>query len=267
MDEGTPALLPVRALLIDVDGVLRIDDEPIPGAAAALAALRARGFGLRFVTNTSVRSRHGLAQNLQAIGLPIREAELFTAPVATAAYLRRARRRRLFLLVKGDVGEDFAEFDRVTSAADAVVVGGAEEEFTYANVNLAFQLVVAGAELVAIHRDGAWQTTRGLQLDAGAYVAAIEYATGVRATLIGKPSPALFQLALADLGCPPEAALVVGDGLRSDIGGGQAIGARTVLVRTGRFRPADLTGEIRPDRIVASIATLPDHLYYQSEEG
>jgi HAD superfamily hydrolase (TIGR01458 family) len=188
MDEGTPALLPVRAL-IDVDGVLRIDDEPIPGAAAALAALRARGFGLRFVTNTSVRSRHGLAQNLQAIGLPIREAELFTAPVATAAYLRRARRRRLFLLVKGDVGEDFAEFDRVTSAADAVVVGGAEEEFTYANVNLAFQLVVAGAELVAIHRDGAWQTTRGLQLDAGAYVAAIEYATGVRATLIAGSRP------------------------------------------------------------------------------
>ncbi len=250
--------LVVEGLLVDIDGVLRVDDTVIPGAAEALALLRSRGFALRFLTNTSVRSRASLHQNLVSLGLPVRLEELFTAPVATAAYLRATGRRRIFLLIKGDVVDDFQDFERVNAGAEAVVVGGAEEEFTYQNVNRAFQLLLAGAELVAIHRNRFWQTAHGPWIDAGAYVAGLEYAAGVPATLIGKPSRHLFDLARADLGLRPEQILVVGDDLESDVGGGRRLGARTALVQTGKFRPSDLTrDDLRPDLVLRSIAALP----------
>jgi HAD superfamily hydrolase (TIGR01458 family) len=256
------ARLQISGLLIDVDGVLRVDDEPIPGAIQSVAELRRMGFPLRFLTNTSVRSRASLHRNLAAIGLPIPEGELFTAPVATAAYLRETGKRRIYLLVKGDVVDEFRDFEIVgdgePGGVDAVVVGGAEENFTYERINRAFQLVHGGAALVAIHRNGSWQTARGLQIDAGAYVAGLEYATGTSATVIGKPSPAFFQLALEDLGIAAADALVVGDDAQADIVGGQRLGAQTALVRTGKFREADLSRlSIAPDLVLGSIAELP----------
>lgn len=249
------------ALLLDVDGVLRIDEHVIPGAIESIERLRRQGFAIRFLTNTSVRSRASLWRNLTALGIPIAESELFTAPIATAAYLRAAGKRRIYLLVKGDVREDFSDFEVVDGNADAVVIGGAEEGFTYENLNRAFQLVLAGAELVAIHRNLAWQTSRGLQLDAGAFVAGLELATGVSSLVIGKPSPAFVQLALSDLAVSPTAALVVGDDVQSDIAGAQAAGCRSALVRTGKFRPRDLQALPRsPDLILDSIADLPDNV-------
>jgi HAD superfamily hydrolase (TIGR01458 family) len=254
-------VIEVDGLLIDVDGVLRVDDVVIPGAVEALATLRERGFRHRFLTNASVRSRASLHRNLVGLGLPIDQAELFTAPVATARYLRETGKRRIFLLVKGDVVEDFAEFELADDGVEAVVIGGAEEGFTYERVNRAFQLVHGGAELVAIHRNASWQTAAGLQIDAGAYVAGLEYATHVTATLVGKPSPAFFALALADLGLAAGRVLVVGDDLDADVAGGQQIGAFTSLVRTGKFRPRDLERATRhPDLVLDSIAELPDRV-------
>ncbi len=251
----------VAAALVDVDGVLRVDDQLIPGAAEAIATLRGRGFGLRFVTNTSVRSRASLHGNLVSLGLPMDVGEIFTAPVATAAYLRSRGHRRIFLLVKGDVVDEFADFEIASTEVDAVVVGGAEEGFTYDAVNRAFQLVIEGAELVAIQRNLSWQTQRGLQIDAGAYVAALEAATRTTATLVGKPSARIFEEALADLGVTPSNAVVIGDDLDADIRGGRELGAKTVLVRTGKFRPGDLArDDIRADLVIASVADLPDHL-------
>jgi HAD superfamily hydrolase (TIGR01458 family) len=250
--------LEVSGLLLDVDGVLRIDDTPIPGASEALGRLRPAGFGLRFITNTSVRSRASLLRNLNGLDLGIREGELFTAAVATAQYLRAAGLRRVFLLVKGDVVEEFADFELTDRDAEAVVVGGAEEQFTYEKMNRAFQLVDAGAQLVAIHQNRWWMTERGPWLDAGAYVAALEYATGRTATLIGKPSTKFFELAVRDLGLPAARILVVGDDINADVGGGHAAGCRTALVRTGKFRPSDLEhAVVAPDLLLGSIADVP----------
>lgn len=251
----------ISGLLIDVDGVLRIDDQVIPGASEVIRDLHERGFGVRFLTNTSVRSRASLWKNLVGIGLPIDEDELFTAPTATAAYLRLTGKKRIFLMVKGDVVDDFRDFVLADQRVDAVVIGGAEEGFTYENLNRAFGLILSGAELVAIHRNLAWRTSRGLQLDAGAYVAGLERAAGVKAMVAGKPSPAFFDLALRDLGIPAVSALMVGDDVDSDIQGGQSIGARTALVRTGKFRTSDLTRLIRPpDLLLDSIADVPTHV-------
>ncbi len=248
----------VSGLLIDIDGVLRLGNQTIPGAAEAIRALRKRGFALRFVTNTSVRSHTSLARELISLGLPIEEFELFSAPRAATAYLHAQGKRRIYLIVKGDVIDDFTDFDVTENEAEAVVIGGAEEQFTYERLNCAFQLVMAGAELVAIHRNKYWRTEQGLQLDAGAFVTGLEFATGASATLIGKPAPTFFQQALRDLGIPVERVLVVGDDLEADVRGGRDVGARTALVRTGKFRPVDLErADVRPDLVIASIADLP----------
>jgi HAD superfamily hydrolase (TIGR01458 family) len=151
--------------------------------------------------------------------------------------------------------------------ADAVLVGGADETpetnrvFSYMNLARAFAELDAGAELYCLHRNRWWQTSRGPLLDAGAFVAGLEYAAEVVATVLGKPSPAYFGAALEALDADPDQAWIVGDDLDSDVAGGQQAGLRTVLVRTGKFREDALSrARIAPDVVLDSLADLPDWL-------
>jgi HAD superfamily hydrolase (TIGR01458 family) len=108
------------------------------------------------------------------------------------------------------------------------------------------------------HRNRWWQTSHGPLLDAGAYVAGLEYAAGVEAEVVGKPSRAYFEAALADIGAGPAGAVMVGDDVESDIGGAKAAGMRAILVRTGKFREETLAAaEVEPDGVVDSIADVP----------
>ena len=120
---------------------------------------------------------------------------------------------------------------------------------------------VDGAALVAIHKNRFWDPGDGLRLDAGPFVAALEYAAGNEAVLVGKPSAAFFRTAARALELPLERILVVGDSVLNDVRGGQAAGCRTVAVRTGSFREEDLAALGRPpEAVLESIAALPDHL-------
>ena len=140
--------------------------------------------------------------------------------------------------------------------ADVVVIGGAEDALTYEAMNRAFRMLRDGAALVAMHRNAWWMTADGPKLDAGPYVTALEQAAGVRATVVGKPSPGIFREGVGQLGVGPERALMVGDDLESDVLPAQAIGLTGVLVQTGKFREEALAGR-RPDHVIASIADLP----------
>jgi HAD superfamily hydrolase (TIGR01458 family) len=114
---------------------------------------------------------------------------------------------------------------------------------------------------VCLHKNKWWQTSRGPLLDSGAFVAGLEYAAGVEAEIVGKPTPAYFEAALAEVEAAPAEAVMVGDDVEADIGGAKAIGMRGVLVRTGKFRPAALKeAEPQPDAVVDSIADLPAYL-------
>jgi HAD superfamily hydrolase (TIGR01458 family) len=151
--------------------------------------------------------------------------------------------------------------------ADAVLVGGCDEGeeagrvFSYLNLLRAFHELKDGAELYALHRNRWWQTAEGPRLDAGAFVAGLEYAAEVEATLLGKPSPKYFGAALEALDADPELAWMVGDDIEEDVAGAQSQGMRTVLVRTGKFRPDDVErSRSRPDAIISSIANLPEYL-------
>jgi len=254
----------MAAILLDVDGVLHVSGEPIPGAGAAVAELRRAGHRVRFVTNTTTRPRRKLADELRARGIELEDHELQTTADAAA---RALAGRRVFALVMAALVGDLDGLELVGDGAEAVLLGGADETdengrvFSYMNLARAFAELELGAELYCLHKNRWWQTTRGPLLDAGAFVAGLEYACGVEATVLGKPSPAYFEAALAALEAEPELTWMVGDDLDSDIAGAQRFGLKTVLVRTGKFRPDDLErSTVVPDAVLSSVAFLPEWL-------
>src|ERR1019366_6157937 len=200
-----------RALLCDIDGVLTVSWQALPGAVEALTEMRATGIPLVFVTNTTSTTRAMVATRLTEAGFRVDPEEVFTAPRAAAGYLGEHRPGARCLLVNhGEVGEDLAR--------------------------VAFRALGGGASLVAMHRNLDWQTPEGLQLDMGAFIVGLEQAAGVTATVVGKPSPAFFGAVLAELGVAPADALMIGDDIDADVLGAQASGIGGGLVRTGKVR-------------------------------
>jgi HAD superfamily hydrolase (TIGR01458 family) len=252
----------VEGLLLDMDGVLVQSFAPLPGAVETLAWIRGRGIPFRIVTNTTTHTRAELAATLRDAGLDLGAGDIVTAVAGTAAYLREHHPgARVLLLSDGDAREDL---EGVTLAgpgepADVVVIGGAGDDFTYANVNRIFRLVMDGAALIGMHRNLYWRTADGLELDGGAYLAGLEAAAGVTTTVCGKPSPAFFESALGLLGVPADRVAMVGDDIVNDVLGAQACGLTGVLVRTGKFLESDLARGA-PDHVVDSVADLPELL-------
>jgi len=244
-------------LLIDIDGVLTISWEPVPGAAAALAEVRDRGLGVRFLTNTTSRTRAAVAEALVVAGFEVDESEILTAPVATAAYLRRQHPgARCLMINEGDLGDDLERVELVDSGpVDVVLVGGAGPAFSYSLLNDAFRFLRSGASLVAMHRNLVWRTQAGLQLDSGAFVNALETAADVEAVVVGKPSPEFFRAGLDSLGLEASEAAMVGDDLQNDVLAAQAVGLTGVQVRTGKFSDDQLQ-DGTPDRIIDSFADI-----------
>ncbi len=248
------ALAGVRGLLLDLDGVVILAGRPIDGAADAIGSLDRRGIPYRIVTNTSLLSRRMLSAWGARIGLALPPERILSALSLSAAYTRRRYPGLpLFVLASDDARTEFdgqrlltdEEAGRSAAAAAAVVIGDSPEAATYANLNHAFRLVRAGAELIGMHRNPWWLTPDGPTLDSGAFVAGLEFATGRRATVIGKPSPAFFRAAAAELlaGLPGAARhdlAMVGDDVFSDVLAAQRLGLRGVFVRSGKHGEAEL---------------------------
>ena len=248
----------IRGLLLDLEGVLYQEDAAFPGATAAVTALRDRGLALRGLTNTTTRPRREIAARLAALGIPLDADALFTPPAAAALALQDRGLQRLHLAAAPSLAEDFAGFELVEADPEAVVLGDLYRDFTWDRLNRIFGFLRAGAQLIALHKNR--QSRRGAEiaLDLGPFVAALEYAAGREALVVGKPSRAFFELALADMGLPAAAVVMVGDDIEADIGGAQAAGLRAVQVETGKFTEADRRHpRIRPDARVTGIAQLP----------
>jgi HAD superfamily hydrolase (TIGR01458 family) len=252
----------IRGILLDIDGVLHVSMQPITEAADTLRWLDQHGYRTRFVTNTTTASRATLAQRLAAIGLPLTEQQLITAPVATANYIRQHYPgKRCWVLSKGDTEADFAGINLVESNAEVVVIGGAEELLSYEAMNAAFRMLMDGAVLLAMHTNLYWRTSEGLRLDSGPYVHALELATGKQAIVLGKPAPPFFDQALQSIGVEAAEAIMVGDDLENDVRGAQQAGLRGILVCTGKHHgDSPLLERIHPDAILPSIADLPQWL-------
>lgn len=254
-----------RAWCFDLDGTLYQGDTAIPGATEVLTALRRADIPFRCVSNTTSRSRRLIGERLARYGLDVAPEEIFTATRAGASWLARAGVRRVAPFVPREALEDLADFTLVggtsgspaSGPVDAIVLGDLGREWTDAFLQEAFTHLMAGARFLALSRDRYWHDGVKLTMDCGGYVAALEYATGTESVLAGKPSAEFYRQVLASFGDGMSATdvIMVGDDIRSDVGGAQAAGMRGWLVETGKFsREAVAASGITPDRIIPNIA-------------
>jgi len=254
----------VRGILFDMDGVLYNAEQPIAGASEALEWVRSRGIPRLFVTNTTSRGRAVLAEKLARSGIAGGEDDILTPPVAAAEWLRaHGGGGSVALFVRPAAHADFAGLplagDDAERGAAFVVIGDLGKHWDYRTLNRAFRLLHHNpeAQLIALGMTRYWLAEDGISLDVAPFVAALEHATGRRALVFGKPAANFFHAAAARLGLPPEEVLMVGDDAEADVGGAMAAGLMGALVRTGKFRPQDLDGPVRPDVVLDSVAALP----------
>lgn len=248
----------LKGMLFDLDGVLYVSKEPIDGALDAAARIRNSHIQCRFVTNTSTLSLTSLSSKLNALGFDVPADEIISAPQAALRYLQKQGDPVCRLLLADDVKQDFAGFRQSDTAAEYIVVGDIGNAWTYSMLNEVFNCLVNGAKLIAIHKNRFWQTEHGLQMDIGGFIEALEYASGTRAMIIGKPSADFFNAALEDMQLQTSDVGMIGDDIDSDVGGAQQAGLKGILVRTGKYRQsyAD-TSPIKPDVVIDSIRDLP----------
>ena len=240
-----------KAVLIDLAGVLHVDDEALPGAVAALDKLRESGLPLRFLTNTTRSPRQRIVNMLRGMGFAVAAEDVQTAVLATRHLVRQRQLRPFYLVhpdIAGEIGASHAD-------PDAVVLGDAGPYFTFDALNTAFRLLMQGLPFIAMARNRYFKERDGLTLDMGAFVSALEFSTGKTAEIVGKPAAPFFLSALEELGVAPGEAILIGDDLSDDIGGAQAAGIPGILVRTGKYRPADESHpSIRPAVIADDFA-------------
>jgi NagD protein len=251
------------ALLLDMDGVLFHGDQALPGAADFLAVVQALPH--LFVTNNPIRTPDEVADHFAAVGLLRPDPGLIlTSAQATAEWLARTKPGFRFFAVGADGLH--RELERVGTAdakeADFVVVGEGPG-LDYEQLTIGINLVCRhGARLVATNPDSTVDSVRGgehlILPGGGALVAPFAAATGVTPTVIGKPEPLLYKMALQRLGCVAESCLMVGDRPDTDIAGAARLGMWTALVRSGRFAPGAPwpDGLPRPDWDVQDLSAL-----------
>ena len=263
-------------LLVDLDGVVYRGAEPVPGIAAVLAARAGAGDDVVYVTNNSMHYRADYVARLEAMGAPVTADRVVSAPRATALYVTQHLpevRRVLAVGASGldrelrDVGlevenaghaaERMAKegIDGVAAAGrPGAVVVGLDPNLTYLRIAAAADCIRAGATFLATNRDPVYPVEAGLRPGAGSVVAAIEATTGVTPTVIGKPGPLLMEEAAATVGRPASEAIVIGDGIGTDLAAAKVVGARCVLMLTG-VTTADQVAALAPDQAPDAVAS------------
>jgi phospholysine phosphohistidine inorganic pyrophosphate phosphatase len=251
----------MKALLIDLDGVVYVGDEAVPGAGECLSWLERERIPHLFVTNTTSRPRSAIVEKLASMGLDVGGEHILTPPLAAAGWLKEHVSGPVALFVPEATRSEFAcpGAAETPESAGAVVVGDYGEHWSFAELNRAFRLLMSEPRplLIALGMTRYWLARDGLRLDTGAFVAALAQASGTEPIVLGKPAEAFFGAALSKLGAEPDEAVMVGDDIEADVGGAQRCGLRGVLVKTGKFRVSDLTSDVEPDAILGSIADLP----------
>ena len=245
---------PIKGLLFDIGGVLYTGENAIEGVPETIAMLQER-YPMRFLTNTTRTTPQTIHTKLQKMGFDLAPEMLFTALDATRNYIVEQNGTAYVLLT--DEAEQYFEA-LISDTPDFVVVGDAYRNFTFERMNAAFRALNEGAQLVAAAKNRYFKDADGkLSMGAGGFIAALEYAAGVEAKLIGKPSAEFFRLAASSMGLVPEEVLMVGDDIEADIKGAQDAGMQVLLVKTGKYREGDLEKGIVPDAVLEDISKLP----------
>jgi len=265
-DYPSPALPNLRGVIFDIDGVLTFQGQVYPGAVQVIERLKENGLRLRFLTNSTLKSRASCAAKLIRAGFQVEEQEVITASYATAVYLRGLKSRSCWVMVEQEGIDEFRDFVQDTENPEVIVIGDNRSQFDFDHLNKALRLLKKGARLVAMQYELLDTSMGDLELNVGSWVRLLEQASGVQAVRIGKPSAFAFELALGSMGLERHQVVVVGDRISTDVAGAQAFGLRSVLVKSGEYDERDLQEEIRPDYVIDSIQDLPS-LFRRSEIG
>jgi phospholysine phosphohistidine inorganic pyrophosphate phosphatase len=253
----------MQGLLFDLDGVIYNTEEPIDGAAETIAWVQRENIPHLFVTNTTSRGRTELTEKLQRFGIDAGRDRILTPCSAAADWLRDHAQGPAALFVPPAAYEEFHGIpildENAETGARFVIVGDMGKLWDFSSLNRAFRLLHSGDDvsLIALGMTRYWVARNGVRLDAGPFIAALEYASGKKPVVFGKPAAAFFQTALDTLELPASETVMIGDDIVTDIAGAQRAGLKGILVRTGKYRPADLAGQTTPDTILPSVRDVP----------
>ncbi len=252
----------VKAVLIDIEGVVCVGDQALPGSVDAVRRIRDAGIAYKFITNTTRRPRRLIVEHLVRLGLNVAAEDVF-APAIAAKGVLAGQGLTPLLLVHPDLREDFEGLPPGAAGFDAAVVGDAGVYFTYELLNRAYRMIIDGAAFLALAKNRNFLDRDGeLSLDAGPFVAALEYGSGQTATVLGKPSAAFFKFAVESLGCAASDVVMIGDDAEADVSGAIAAGLKGVLVRTGKYRPGQEKGlAVAPTFVSDDLEAAVDRLF------
>jgi len=258
--KNSTRLRTITHLIIDMDGVLYRDDEPMPGLSDFFAFLRAHSIGFILATNNATRTPEQYVQKMADLGVQVTAEEVITSALATAAWLASQAPvgTPVYAIGEDGIREALLVYGfTLTNHQARYVVVGLDRRLDFEKLTTAALLIRAGAGFIGTNPDPTLPTPAGLIPGNGAILAALKTATGVEPIIVGKPQPHLFQQALVRLGARPETTAVLGDRLDTDILGGQRAGLTTILVLTGATTPAELLASaIQPDLIYPDLVAL-----------
>nr|WP_178019749.1 TIGR01457 family HAD-type hydrolase [uncultured Paenibacillus sp.] len=244
-----------KAYLIDLDGTLYHGPRMIPGADVLITALRAKRIPFLFVTNNSSRTPEEVAAHLDAMGISARAEEVCTSAVAAARYIAQEQPACKVAAI-GEAGLTKALKEaglHLTLEEPDVVVQGIDRQFTYDTLTQAARWIRGGARYVLTNPDLLLPSQEGLMPGAGTLSAAIQAASGVKPTVIGKPAAPLMDFAIARLGLKPSEVAVIGDNLHTDIAAGVNAGCGTILTLTGVTTADNLPDDVKSSGVEADV--------------
>ncbi|SMD31782.1 HAD-superfamily subfamily IIA hydrolase, TIGR01458 [Reichenbachiella faecimaris] len=246
----------IKGLLIDIDGVLVEDGHAIKGAVDHLNNLK-HTYKVRLLTNTTTKTVGEIHQMLNQLGFDIHVQEIVTAPVAAQLFLNTKGYSSIYPVVNANILSEFKAFRIDKNKPEAVVIGDIGKDWNYDLLNDIFKCLMIGAELVALHKGKFWKSEGALQLDIGLFVNGLEFATGKKATVIGKPNHSFFEAALQGMELGKKEVIMIGDDIDSDVDGAQRFGIPGYLVQTGKYDEGFVSqSDVEPDQVIEGFKDL-----------
>ena len=245
----------ISGFLIDLEGVLYSDNKLIEGAIETIKTIRKNNFKIRFLTNTTNAPVKQILEKLKNFNFDIVKEEIFSPIIAAKNYLTQNNLKKICLITDPSLVKEFDKFEINQKNPDAIILGDIYKNFNWVILDNAFKLINENnCRLIALHKNKYCNRDGRISLDLGAFVCAIEYASGIKAKVMGKPEKKFFNLAIEDMGVPINQVLVIGDDIVSDIKGAKDIGIKTIQVKTGKYQETDSDNKFtQPDERVESI--------------
>ena len=245
-----------KGFLFDLDGVFIQSDRLLPGALKTIQVLENKSIPFRFLTNTTTKSRNTLHMMLLDMGIKCKREHIFSAGYSGVKTIKEMGNPSCVLYISDDLKKDYKIFNLKASKPELIVIGD-YDRWDFTMLNQAFNHVMNGAEILALHLGKYYRVDSGLKIDSGSIVKALEYATDKEAIVVGKPSIKFFKAALDDLNLDPNEVLMIGDDLDNDIYGAKRIKVDGILVKTGKYHPKILEmNHIKPYGLFDSIGNL-----------